>query len=260
MPNTRVRDDWEEKVKVLAEDKPPASARAIHTALAMQYVANRVPPVPIEDARKELPVSYRTVARIIEEWRDLTRTSDEERDRYRRFYWPESLGRLSLDRAVASRWAIELMRSYLPMAGVWERPPVRAVDWYCLISHSLHSKGETDLGVGERLSMARKMATLERRGELTERDHRALEGYLAFAPWRNEEAARAYEAATKKGLPPWGNGIEFDADADALVDTLSEFSGGKKDKLKQLVGDREPGSYVVTPMKLHKQKGARREG
>lgn len=148
----------------------------------------RIGPVP----------SKRTIARTIKgDWIPLP---ENEKLQYREFYFPESLERGDLPWE-ASAACLELLGIRLD-----SRPTIRMALAFWRITAAA-----PDLNVRKREKLARVWSGWEALGDhAVPQDLRNLESYLAYAPWRSEEANAAAVRAHEEG--------EFDMGIPLTID------------------------------------------
>ena len=188
MGRPKVKDFWKETIRTLTAEneslnEPPLARPAIRARLEKEVKAIRrkvtsadLGPIP----------SLRAIGRIQHELRTL---SEEDRRRYRQFHWPESMdfGALPWEAGPA---ALELLR--------WRRerkcppPLIGQVRWFWRVSTLA-----PDAPFDDRYAAARRLFALEVAGAAAqgEDQKRSIELWLAFAPWRSEDAAKEYADA-----------------------------------------------------------------
>jgi len=187
MPQRPIPKYWREQVKVylaLSEQrKERLTDGAIHDLLKKK-AGDLMDSGNAEDRvlAGHVP-SPRTISRIRkDEWPHLP---EEERARYRYFYWPESMERGDLPWQSGPA-ALELLHFFrLHNLG---RPTIRNCTWFWRISVTA-----PDLGILERHQSAQMLSSWEVHGNQPAEVFRGTEWYLAYAPWRSEEHLNAYD-------------------------------------------------------------------
>jgi len=191
MGRPKTKGHWEELVRVLTENEPRLGPLGIHSKLeqAAREAAGKVGkedigPIP----------SLRTIGRLQRQFRPL---SEEERQRYRFFRWPESMemGALPWDAGVSALELLRYRREYK-----FGRPLLGQVRWFFRVSTLA-----PDAPFHEREIAARWLFAFEAAGNPpTGGDFkRAVELWLAFTPWRSSADAKAYKAALWDKVPPF---------------------------------------------------------
>ncbi len=179
MPRPKTDRLWVDRIRSMIEDDPKLSSLRILRLLEQEAGGRFEYQGP----------SDKTIRRIKREYLDLP---EEERRRYGRFCWPESMENGSLPWE-AARAALDLMRHWGPP----NRPPIRLVRWFWRVSQAA-----PDAPFGSRLNLARQLAIWEVQGERETGYLEGIEWYLAFTAWRCEEDAKAYRQVTERlGLP-----------------------------------------------------------
>lgn len=164
--------------------------------LPLSQVMRRLEARARQDGRSDLP-SERSVSRYMQGHKGLTL---EERRQYKLLRWPDNLGDLPWEAGPA---VLDLLRQ-LRQEGAG-RPTVRLARWYWRLWQAV-----PDAPFGVRLSLSILHAALEELAEFIPDDwvrgiKEAWEWYLAYAPWRGEEAAKAYaKGILSGGLPNAG--------------------------------------------------------
>lgn len=179
MARPRTEGIWVETIRMLTEKDRRLGPLGIRSRLK-EVVAG------VENAGGVKVPSLRTIGRIQKQYKGLP---PAERLKYRLFYWPESMqsGVLPWE---ASTDALTLLRYYHHDRRVG-RPLLVVVKWFWWVSQAV-----PDSSVEMRESLARQLGASEIAGSLQEVS-REVEWFLAYAPWRSDEDARAYEDAKR---------------------------------------------------------------
>lgn len=135
------------------------------------------------------PPSEAPTLRTVQRWQTaFNRLSLEQKAAYHLFHWPQSMGGPDLPWK-ASRAVLDLMAE-LHQRGV-PRLLNRNVKWFWRVTLAA-----PDLGIGHRWRIANRLALLELRGKVSERERtQALEWSLAYAPWRGDKSYWTYVEA-----------------------------------------------------------------
>jgi hypothetical protein len=216
MARPKIEDFWEQAIRVLTENEPRLGPLGIQPKLA--WLKERMEKKP-EGLR--VP-SLRTIGRVQRQFRTL---SEEERQPYRIFRWPESMeqGALPWEAAPAG---LELLR-FLHEKGQ-ERPTIGTVRWFWRVS-LIAPEARVDLREYAALCLnATETSRYTRASDIK----RSVESWLAWAPWRSEASLAAYRAAAKRqeipGFPP-----------------VLEFSKG--DDVEGYLDAQEAMGFITTP-------------
>ena len=158
--------------------------------LSLPQVMRRLEVQARQQGRDDVP-SDRSVRRYMQAHKGLTL---EERRQYRLLRWPDNLGDLPWEAGPA---VLDLLR-HLHEAGAG-RPTLRLATWYYRVWQAV-----PDAPFDERLSFATVYAALEELADFIPEAYvrltkEACEWYLAYAPWRGEEAERAYANGIRCG-------------------------------------------------------------
>jgi len=212
MGRPKTKGHWEELIRVLTENEPRLGPLAIRSRL--EQAAKEAEAAKVnKDELGPIP-SLRTIGRLQRQFRPL---SEEERQPFRLFRWPESMetGALPFE---ASTAALELLRGYEEAA--WGRPLIGVVRWFWRVTAIA-----PDAPFAEREEAARYLNVLDvLPGEDT--NARRVEMWLAFRPWQSDAAAEAYRVALA-GAEPFPQGLTARVgDAQQLTGILaSGFAG-----------------------------------
>ena len=193
MPQRPIPKYWRDRViSVLAEHNGDISVRQI--ILRLKDHAGELEQSEEPDLRTLVGTypSERTIARIkTVEW---PRMSEEQRSRYRDFYWPESMSRGDLPWE-ASAVGLYLLRLIDMECGIKGRPGVRMVWWLWRVSQAV-----PDAPLDLRVSLAKILAL----DEITDKPSslRGLEWELAYSPWESDAQNELYGKAISRTENP----------------------------------------------------------
>ena len=201
---------------------PPETARTRGDKIGPQAV--RAELLKLADGLPKRPrgrvPSERTIGTYLREFWAL---SEEEQRPYRYFRWPESMefGALPWE---AGASALELLR--YRREHKFGRPLLGQVRWFVRVSTLV-----PDAPFYGRYEAARQLFAFEAIGNppTVEDMKRAIELWLAFAPWRSSADAEAYKAALWGKVPAFPHGLwaaaipDFGPDAGVLGDFLVAF-------------------------------------
>jgi hypothetical protein len=193
MPNIRIRDEWEPMVKEIIADLGPRTG----PTPILRELKDRVE--RLRKSGEQFPTDYpstRTIQRIKE---DIT---PEELREYESFRWPESMkaGRLPWESSAA---ALELL-------GYWSRQSHRRTSvglarWYWYVTQAVPdlSMLSDDPELPGRLAIALLLSDWESMQSTPQGYTDAVEAYLSYAPWRNDDNKRLYlEAIQRNDFAP----------------------------------------------------------
>jgi hypothetical protein len=171
--------------------------KAEHQNWGAQRIARFLIGEAIYKARPN-PPSPRTVGRILRE--DWDRLSESDKAQYRPFRWPESMQSELLDLPwEATPVALEALADFYTRTK--RRPHNRLVKWLWRVTLAVPDQEYSD-----RLTVAVRLASCETLGLMDQYSH-VWEWFLAYAPWRSENARDAYEKAISMAndpAAPWG--------------------------------------------------------
>jgi hypothetical protein len=217
MGRPKTKGHWEELINVWTENEPRLGPLGIRSRLE-QAVKEAEAAKVNKDELGPIP-SLRTIGRLQRQFRGLP---VKERQRYRRFRWPDDMknGLLPWE---AGASALELLR--YTREHNYERPLLGQVRWFFRVSTLA-----PDAPFYGRYEAARQLFAFEAAGNFpTVEDLKlSIELWLAFTPWRSPADAEAYIAALGGkvlGFPYglWAAMPDFGPDARVLGDFLVAF-------------------------------------
>jgi hypothetical protein len=181
MPAQPIADWVQARIWTVKAHRPKLSAGKISELLEAELKA---------DGKADQTPSESTVKRYLKRWDGLP---EEERNRYRLFYWPESMQSHALPWEAAPA-ALEMLS-----AEADRRPLLIVARWFWRLTQSA-----ADAPYKQREQVARQLAACEIVGAgANEARARAIECWLTFSPWRSKEHAAAYQRAQEeRGIAP----------------------------------------------------------
>lgn len=231
MPRQPIHAYWKERIKhhLGKGQRPQPGPTAIERVLIEESrefdskLLRRIGPVP----------SNRSIARILkEEWVPLP---EEEKLQYREFYYPESMERGDLPWE-ASAACLELLGYRLD-----SRPTIRMAMAFWRITLAA-----PDLNAWKREMLARVWSGVQALGEYAVlQDLRNLESYLAYAPWKSEEANAAAVLAHEAGEFDMRVPLTIDAgkvNESTLLEVYAEKLGSLAEAKEMMIVEENPDS------------------
>lgn len=233
MPNKRIRDEWEPRVKGIAANDPKWGPRSILKELMRQWKDEDYP-------------SERTIQRIKD---DIT---PEERIDYSSFHWPESMLRRDLPWE-ASAAALELLANTDVVRQ--PRPPVRAVRWFWRVTLAApHASFEVRAGTALVMASHEALGLPWPEGE---------EWLLAYTPWEADNWEMSYsEALSRDDNPiPRATSLEAIMGKTGALDTedvrwAAEYWGERRRGLDELAARIDEMKANVARIKELQMKSA----
>jgi hypothetical protein len=222
MPAKRIDQHWADRINELAANDPKPGPYRIEAQLAEEASVN--PSLPA-------PPTANTIRRYLVRF---DKKSKEEKDQYLYFRWPQSMeaGLLPWEASAAALELLGVAQRFDTFARLMEaqvpdeelvkrggsarmgRPSVRLVRWYWRITQTAPDLpkdmiDQRQQGVSleqvtpSRYDIAQTLAAWEAAGiDAPQRFRDAIEGYLAFAPWRSRSHADEYKMAVDLGGIP----------------------------------------------------------
>jgi len=169
--------------------------------------------------------SERVIGNFLTEYRN--ELSDEDKREYEYFAWPASM------EAGLLPW--EASRALLDLTRQQGRILIPFARWYWRVCQAM-----PDASISERTAVAGTLAVRTLISP-SRSEEAALQAYLAYAPWRPDEAKKAYEKAVEaKRIEYWdGGAIRLDSLVEDVDDALSLRMGQVFRGVGEVIGKQQ---------------------